>query len=97
MAFAQIIEFTTSRLDEVEALVAAWHEDTDQVRNDRRRLLLSDRDHPGHYFNILFFDSYEDAMHTSMLPATAVLATSVTEVSDGPVTFHNLDVVIDDV
>jgi hypothetical protein len=36
-------------------------------------------------------------MHTSMLPATAVLATSVTEVSDGPVTFHNLDVVIDDV
>jgi hypothetical protein len=97
MAFAQIIEFTTTRPDEVAALVAQWHEDTDQVRNDRRRLVLSDRDNPGHYFNVIFFDSYEDAMHTSMLPATAVLADGVAAVSQGPVTFHNLDIVVDDV
>ena len=54
-----------------------------------------DRDDPNHLYNIVFFDSYEEAMQNSELPVTADFASKMMALADGPPTFHNLDVVED--
>ncbi|HSS11279.1 MAG TPA: hypothetical protein VLL25_15445, partial [Acidimicrobiales bacterium] len=60
-----------------------------------RRLLCEDRDTPGRYFNIVFFDSYESAMENSNLPATRDFAPRMAALAeDGPI-FYNLDVLED--
>ena len=54
-----------------------------------------DRDKPGRYFNIVFFDSYEEAMENSALPETDRLSKKLMGFANGPPTFYNLDVVDD--
>jgi hypothetical protein len=53
----------------------------------------ADRDNAGRYLQIVFFDSYESAMENSDLPVTQEFAQKMMALSDGPPTFHNLDVV----
>ncbi len=53
----------------------------------------ADRDKADHYFLILDFDSYEEAMRNSELPETQALAADMAKLGSGPPTFHNLDVV----
>jgi len=96
MAFVQIMSYTTTKRDEMEAALVQWLEDTRDVRRARKRLLLRDRSAANRYVEIVFFDSYEDAMHNSKLPATEALSRSFTELSEDGFHFEDFDVVTDE-
>jgi hypothetical protein len=54
-----------------------------------------DRNDPNRYVIMAFFDSHEDAMKNSDLPATSEIASKMAALCDGPIAFHDLDVVTD--
>lgn len=92
--FVQIIEFTTSRIDELKAL-------SDDYRASRtaagdvqviRSTVTADKDRPNTYLNIVQFASYADAMANSQNPATGEFAEKMMALCDGPPRFYNLDV-----
>jgi hypothetical protein len=95
MAFVQLIQFDTSRIDEMRAIGDQWEAAAGDDRRARRRIMCEDRDHPGRYFNIVFFDSYEEAMENSNLPVTQEFSAKMMALGDGPPTFHNLNVLED--
>jgi hypothetical protein len=94
--FVQIIEFKTSRPEEVQAL-------GEELRQERatsgegtppgRVTLTADRDRPGYYLNVVEFESYEAAMENSNRPETSAFAARMAELCDGPPKFYNLDIV----
>ena len=93
--FVQIIEFTSSRPDEVRALGEKYRE----ARRDRgdmpvvRSTVTTDRDRPNTYLNIVEFPSYEEAMRNSENPATTEFSKNMMAICDGPPRFYNLDIV----
>ncbi len=95
MAFIQIIEYRTSKPAEMQAVADEWAQAAEGKRKARRRVLCQDRDHDGRYVNIVFFDSYEEAMENSALPETDRFSKQLMSFTDGPPTFYNLDVVDD--
>ena len=95
MSFLQIIEFTSSRVDELDALLDEWLERTQGKRTAIRGVQARDRDRPNTYVQIVEFPSYEEAMANSELPETAEVAARLAELCDGPPTFRNLDVARD--
>ena len=89
--FVQIIEYKTSRFDEVKAL------GEERARNDtgslaRRVTASENRDKPGTYMTIVEFDSYESAMDNSKRAETQQFAEQMMKLCDGPPTFYNLEV-----
>jgi len=96
MTFVQIIEITTSRLGEVEALMAEWITKTEGKRSASRSLLTQDRDRPSTYVQIVEFPSYEEAMANSDLPETGDFAERLIVLCDGPPSFRNLDLLRED-
>lgn len=92
MSFIQIVEYQTSRIDEAQDHIDEYRKSTEGKRTTKRVRLCRDRDNPGRYFTIAEFDSYEEAMRNSELPETTRLAERLTALSDGPATFHNLEV-----
>src|SRR4051794_24455934 len=89
--FIQIIEYQTSRFDEVKAM------GEEIARNDsgsiaRRITATENRDKPGSFMTVVEFDSYESAMENSKRPETAQFAEQMGKLCDGPPTFYNLDV-----
>lgn len=92
MGFVQIIEFKTSKIDEVRKTGDDWEAAAGSDRTARRVVLCQDRDNPGRYFNVVFFDSYEAAMENSNLAVTKEFSQKMMALSDGPPTFFNLDV-----
>jgi hypothetical protein len=95
MAFVQIIDFHTSRIEEGRKAVDEYFAATEGRRTAGRGLLCQDRDDPTRYLNIVFFDSYESAMENSNMPETGELAAKMMAITDGPPTFLNLEVVDD--
>ena len=95
MPFIQIIDFRTKRLQEGMPLVEQYVAQTEGRRTAGRSILCQDRDDPEHYFNIVFFDSYESAMENSNLPETGELAEKLEALSAAPSKFFNLDVIDD--
>ena len=93
MKFLQVIEYRTSRHDEVNKLVDAWLAQTEGKRTVAQGLTGRDREEPSRYFDVIVFPSYEEAMRNSDLPETQALAAKLASLCDGEVTFHNLDVV----
>lgn len=93
MGFIQIVEFDTTKLDEMRQRSDQYLKDTEGKRSSRRATMCRDRDRENHYFLIVEFDSYEDAMKNSELPETQAMAEDMAKLGDGPPTFHNLDVV----
>jgi hypothetical protein len=92
--FVQIVEFNTSRIDDIQALgeqMRAQRAPGDEW-SVRRATFTADRDRPGHYLSVIEFDSYESAMDNSNRPETTQFAARMAELCDGPPTFHNLDV-----
>lgn len=88
--FVQIIEFTTTRIDEVRAL-------GDEMREQAagpvvRGTFTADRDRPNTYLNVIEFESYDAAMENSNRPETSAFAARMAELCDGPPKFYNLDV-----
>jgi hypothetical protein len=95
VAFVQIIEFKSTQADKMRAVGEEWEQATEGKRKTRRRVMCEDRDRPGRYFNIVFFDSYEEAMANSALPETAAFSKKMMSFADGAPTFYNLDVLED--
>jgi hypothetical protein len=93
MGFVQIIEFRTSKYDEMQKVGNDWEAAAGADSKARRRVLCQDRDTPGRYFNIVFFDSFDAAMENSNLPVTQEFSQKTMALADGPPTFYNLDVV----
>lgn len=94
--FVQIVEFKTSRIEEIKELGRPSRTEGNTAPTFRRIVATADRDHPGHYFTIVDFDSYDSAMQNSNRPETSEFAAKMAELCDGPVTFHNLDVMWED-
>ena len=92
MKFAQIIEFTTTRIDEFNANLDAWMAKTDGHRIPHRAVLRSDRDADNVYLLMVEFSSYEQGMENSSRPETGEFAAFLSEISEGALTFRNLDV-----
>ena len=96
MAFIQIIEFRTDKIDEMRKLEGEWQARAkSEGATARRGLICSDRDNSGRYFQVVFFDSFEDAEKNSNLPITQEFAGKLMALGNGEPTFHNLDVVED--
>jgi quinol monooxygenase YgiN len=95
MAFVQIIDFRTSKYDELMALDAEWRKATEGKRTLRRSMVARDRNDPERYVVLAFFDDYESAMANSALPETGEFATKQQALASGPATFIDLDVLDD--
>lgn len=92
MPFIQIIEYTTSRIDEFNAALDEWLDKTKGTRAATRGVQTKDRDATNTYVQIVEFPSYEKAMANSNLPETSEFAAKLASLCDGPPTFRNLDV-----
>jgi quinol monooxygenase YgiN len=94
--FVQIIEYRTSKADEIAALSDEFRKNREAAADGpapQRVLVCADRDTPGRYFTIVQFESYEAAMENSARPDTSELAEKMTALCDGAPTFYNLDLV----
>jgi len=93
MKFAQIIEFTTHRIDNFNANLDAWITRTEGNRTPHHAVLSRDRDAGDRYLLMVEFASYDTGMENSSRPATSEFAAVLAELSEEPLTFRNLDVV----
>jgi hypothetical protein len=94
--FVQIIEYRTSKPDEITALAEEFRtkrEAEDNGSAPMRGLACADRDEPGRYFMIVEFNSYEEAMENSGRADTSEFAEKMAALSDGPAKYYNLDLV----
>jgi len=92
MKFVQLIEFQTSRIDELTALLDEWSASVEGLSDVPSRVMLcADRDRPGTYVHIVEFASYDAAMTNSARPATAEFAERLGKLTDGETLFRNLD------
>lgn len=91
--FVQIVEFRTSRIDEVTAL-ADQYADVRQASPLVHGVVTEDREDRGLYRTIVEFPSYEEAMENSARPETSEFSRQMGELCEGPPTFRNLDVVV---
>jgi hypothetical protein len=92
MKFAQIIEFTTTRIDEFNSNLDAWMAKTEGHRISHRAVLQRDRDTANVYLLTVEFPSHEQGMENSSRPETGEFAAFLTGISDGALSFRNLDV-----
>jgi len=93
MRFIQMFEFTTTRIDEVDALMEKWVAQSEGRRRVDRSVLTAYRDRPQTYVQIVEFASYEEAMQNSALPETAEFAQGLAELCEEPPRFRNLELV----
>jgi hypothetical protein len=97
MAFIQIIEYQTSRIEEVIAVSNEFRGEwaTRRVEGPKplRGTITTDRDRPGYYLSIIEFDTYEAAMESSNRPETQQFFGRLSQLLDGPPKFYNLEVV----
>jgi hypothetical protein len=94
VGFVQIIEYRTSKPDEIAALMEdfrAKREADGSGAAPSRALNCADRDEAGRYFAIVEFNSYEEAMENSQRADTTEFSEKMMELCDGPGNFYNLD------
>jgi len=96
MKFIQIIEYTTTKPDEVQAALDEFLAATGGSRPNTWARVTTDRDRPNTYLNIVEFPSYDVAMKNSEAPATKALSEKMMKLADGPPTFRNLDVTFEE-
>jgi hypothetical protein len=97
MDFVQILEFTTSKFDEIDAALQDYRAKREAAGAPMpvEVLQCKDRDQPNTYVSVIRFPSYEAAMENSNHPDTAAMATRIAELCDSPPQFRNLDLVDD--
>ncbi|HUE08231.1 MAG TPA: hypothetical protein VMP41_12445 [Acidimicrobiales bacterium] len=91
--FVQIMELDTSKISEVDALGRDLATSLGGEFKARRATTAEDRERRGHYYIIVEFDSYEEAMQNSENPQVAQYSDKMGSLLDGPPAFRNLDVV----
>jgi hypothetical protein len=95
-AFVQIIEYRTSKPEEVAALMEDFRTRREAEGDGpapARGMTCADRDEPGRYFSIIEFNSYDEAMENSKRADTTEFAEKMMALCDGPSAFYNLDLV----
>jgi len=92
MKFVQIVEFQTTRLDEVLALDQKWRDATMGKRTATAMTIAKDRDKPDTYLMLIEFPSYDAAQQNNELPETQSIAQEMQQLSSAPAVFRNLDV-----
>ena len=93
MKFIQTISYTTTRIDEIQALSEDYDRDRPSAPGFLGARVLKDRDHENAYMVVAEFESYEQAMENSARPETDAFAKKMAELVDGPPTFGNYDVI----
>jgi hypothetical protein len=93
MKCLQIVEFRTSRLEEIRAVLEQWRQATEGRRTATSMRLTKDRDRRNRYLWIVEFPSHEDAMRNHDLFETQQMTQQMTELSDGKPAFRNLDLI----
>ncbi len=93
MKYVQIIEFTTTHIDEVMALDRKWEQATAGTRTATTMTITKDRDRPDTCLWIVEFPSAEAAATNNDLPETAEIAEHMAKVCSGEIAFRNLDLV----
>ena len=92
MKFAQVIEFETTRIEEFNARLDAWIAGTEGKRIPHRAVLQKDRDASSVYLLTVEFATHEQGVENSSRPETGEFAAFLAGISDGALTFRNLDV-----
>jgi len=92
MKFVQIVEFQTTRLDDVLALDQKWRDETKGKRTATAMTIAKDRDKPDTYLMLIEFPSYDAAQQNNELPETQNIAQEMQQLSSAPAVFRNLDV-----
>jgi quinol monooxygenase YgiN len=92
MAFIQVIEVRTTKIEEIESLMDQWVSRTQGKRKTQRSVLTQDRERPNTYVQIVEFPSYEEAMTNSSMPETSEFAEKLVKLCDAPPSFRNLEV-----
>jgi quinol monooxygenase YgiN len=95
MEFVQIIEYQTTKPDEVRALGEEFQASRENASNRPSVVVTRDRDRENTYVMVVRFPSYEEAMENSQQEDTSAMAGKMAELMDGPPTFRNLDVLMD--
>jgi quinol monooxygenase YgiN len=90
MKFVQLVEFSSSRVDELRQLS---QEVPRPEGGSVHGLVCGDRDNEGRFVVIAEFPSYEEAMRNSERPEVSDFAKRMAELCDGPPTYRNLDVI----
>jgi quinol monooxygenase YgiN len=94
MAFIQTIAFSTSRMDEMQKVMDAFTEAQSAASPGLiGTRVLKDRDNDNAYLVIAEFENYELAMQNSARPETNEMAQKMGELTDGPPTYGNYDLV----
>jgi quinol monooxygenase YgiN len=93
MSFVQVIDYKSSKPEEIQRIHDEWTEATKGKRSAKRIMLAKYHDDPNSFCEIVFFDSYEDAMRNSKLPETQEFAKRLKNAIDGEPTYFDLDVV----
>ena len=96
MKFIQLIDYKTTRADEVPTLLSSWIEATGGVRTATRTTVGRDRDDATHFIEILQFPSYEEAMRNSNLPETNNAHEAFASLCVEYPKFINLDIIRDE-
>ena len=94
--FLQIIEYQTSRIEEVRALGREFREQMAAKAQDGPKPLggtvTADRDRPGYFMSVVEFESPEAASEASSRPETQEFFGRLSQLMDGPPRFYNLEV-----
>jgi len=92
--FIQIIEYQTTRFDEVRQLGEDFRAQMRERGGGPGRVMVTkSRDRDNTYLSIVEFASHEAAMANSQDPATQQFAEAMSKLCDGPPTFFNLDLI----
>ncbi|MEU6080090.1 hypothetical protein [Streptomyces sp. NPDC047108] len=93
MTFVQVIDYETTREEEVERVFDEWLRATEGKRTLTREMHTKDRENPTHYVDIVEFPSYEQAMVNNDLPETQRVAEQFRSLCTREPRFMNLEVI----
>ncbi|MBW5481432.1 ester cyclase [Streptomyces bambusae] len=96
MTFVQIIDYKTSRYDDLSDLMDRYVAQSQGKRTVTHSMIGKDRERADHYLDVVEFPSYEEAMKNSQLPETDRMFKEMVALCDEMPTFTNLDVVRDE-
>ncbi|MFD6973299.1 ester cyclase [Streptomyces sp. NPDC059979] len=96
MTFVQIIDYKTSRQDDLNQLLDRYVSQSQGKRTVTHSIVGKDRENENHYVDVVEFPSYEEAMRNSHLPETDKMFQEMVALCEGMPTFTNLDVVRDE-